>query len=966
MKANEISVSGIRMQWQPDRGTCSFENLPVAMMWVDTTLAGLMSGVQAMVGTERFLLALQSEGRKSVEEDWKVISRYPDFREGFKAIANIAAVAGWGEWTVTTVDEEGATCRFRVTDSWEGRYQKALGVCWGSGMLAGKMAGYCSKLFGTNCWAEQVAFIARSEAWDEFIVQPSSRSIEDEINKLLATDEATRADMAVALRKLEQENADRQAAETALRDSQEKYRILYETSRDAIMTVDLPNWSFASGNRATVAMFRARDEAEFTSKTPWVLSPEHQPDGCPSEKKAKEMIEKAVRDGSNFFEWTHRRLDGELFPATVLLTRMEWKGRTMVQATVRDITEYKRAELALRESEDRFRTIFDSVNDAIVVHDIVTGNILDVNSAGCAMNGYTRDELLQLKLGEWGTGKPPYTQQDARSWVKKAVEEGPQIFEWQNRHKNGHLFWTEVNMRRAVINGQDRLLVVARDITERKRSEEELKASESILRSVFRATPVGITLTIGRVIMSANNSMCQLTGFSEQEIVGHDARMFYDTQQEYEDAGREMYPKVSQKGSASVETRFRRKDGTIIHVVLTAAMRRAEDSSSGFVVTVQDITERKRSEEAIQKLTKLQSVILDNSTVGIVFVRNRVIEWVNQRMPELFGIPMEQFQGASTCILYPSDEAYQKFGAKAYPLLARGKQAAFEVEMRKGDGSSFWCRLEGRALDALKHHDGSIWILEDITERKRAEEELTRHRDRLEELVKGRTAELEKEITERKAALAEKEVLLREVHHRVKNNLNTIANLLYFQTKTLEDKKALAAFRESQNRILSMARVHEHLYRSANLAWVNMAAYFEDLTLDLRQTCGRSDVAIPIDAAKEQLDIDQAIPCGLIVNELVTNSLKYAFLEGTTNPRNEVVVHLTTQADQHILEVRDNGVGLPAGMDVENSSSLGLRLVSMLTRQLKGRLTVDTAPGKGARFTLVFPIEIAGDPNGKK
>ena len=101
-KGEGIRVSGIDVKWDPARGTCTFERLPVAMMWVDTTLAGLMSGVQAMVGTGRFLLALQSEGRKSVEADWQVISQFPDFREGFKAIATIAAVAGWGEWTVKT------------------------------------------------------------------------------------------------------------------------------------------------------------------------------------------------------------------------------------------------------------------------------------------------------------------------------------------------------------------------------------------------------------------------------------------------------------------------------------------------------------------------------------------------------------------------------------------------------------------------------------------------------------------------------------------------------------------------------------------------------------------------------------------------------------------------------------------------------------------------------------------------
>jgi rsbT co-antagonist protein RsbR len=172
-ESSSIKVSGINIAWNTQRGTCTFENLPVAMMWVDTTLAGLMSGVQAMVGTERFALALQSEGRKSVEADWQVISQFPDFRDGFKAIANIAGVAGWGEWVIVSLDEGKKECRFRVRDSWEARYQRALGVCWGSAMLAGKMAGYCSQLFETNCWADQTAFIARGEPHDEFVVRPS-------------------------------------------------------------------------------------------------------------------------------------------------------------------------------------------------------------------------------------------------------------------------------------------------------------------------------------------------------------------------------------------------------------------------------------------------------------------------------------------------------------------------------------------------------------------------------------------------------------------------------------------------------------------------------------------------------------------------------------------------------------------------------------------------------------------------
>ena len=182
-----VHVSGIDIEWNPDAGVCTFAELPVAMMWVESTLAGLMSGVEAMVGTERFLLALQSEGRKSVTDDWQVISSFEPFEDGFKAIAEVAAVAGWGRWELVELDEDDRRAVFRVTDSWEGLYQRTLGVHWGSGMLAGKLAGYCSRLFGTNCWAEQTDAIHQDDPADVFVVTPSDRSLEKEIAALHET-----------------------------------------------------------------------------------------------------------------------------------------------------------------------------------------------------------------------------------------------------------------------------------------------------------------------------------------------------------------------------------------------------------------------------------------------------------------------------------------------------------------------------------------------------------------------------------------------------------------------------------------------------------------------------------------------------------------------------------------------------------------------------------------------------------
>lgn len=234
---NEISVSGIQIEWLKEKGTCSFRGLPVAMMWVDSTLSSLMQGVQSMVGLERFNLALQAEGRKGIDEDWKFISQFPTFELGFKDIARTASAAGWGLWELSSIDRTNKICCYRVYNSWEGIYQKHLQVCWGSNMVAGKFSGYTSMIFGTNCWAEQTKFIARGDNYDEFIISASNKTIENEINLLLHTDQATRADMAVALTKLTSEVKQRKLAQ------KEAYQLAFYDH-----LTNLPNRRFLADN----------------------------------------------------------------------------------------------------------------------------------------------------------------------------------------------------------------------------------------------------------------------------------------------------------------------------------------------------------------------------------------------------------------------------------------------------------------------------------------------------------------------------------------------------------------------------------------------------------------------------------------------------------------------------------------------------------------------------------------------
>jgi len=340
----------------------------------------------------------------------------------------------------------------------------------------------------------------------------------------------------------------------------------------------------------------------------------------------------------------------------------------------------------------------------------------------------------------------------------------------------------------------------------------------------------------------------------------------------------------------------------------------------------------KYAEEALQKSEEkyrsLTDDVLDNSAVGIFILDSdfRVV-WVNRALEDYFGLKRDDIIGKDKRQLIRERikdifENPDSFANKVFTTYDDNTYIErFECHvLPNGTREERWFEHQSRPIQSGLYTGGRTEHYYDITARKQAQEKLT-------------------------ASLKEKEILLKEVHHRAKNNFQIIASLLNLQSQHITDKASLSMFQESQNRIQSMALIHEKLYQSRNLSRIDMNEYMKDLTTSLFRSYGESAAGIKLKtkAIDIFLIITTAIPCGLIINELVTNALKHAFpkeRDGT------ITVSMTPSTkDSIILTVSDTGIGFPEGIDFRNTATLGMQLVTSLVEQLEGTITLDRSEG---------------------
>ena len=415
---------------------------------------------------------------------------------------------------------------------------------------------------------------------------------------------------------------------------------------------------------------------------------------------------------------------------------------------------------------------------------------------------------------------------------------------------------------------------------------------------------------------------------------------------------------VGDIGKGNLVTRVSVKSNDEIGLLSDAFNKMAKD--------LQDSTDLSRKAHE-----QLQS-IMDNTT-SVIYLKDKHGKYilVNRQYESLFHITREDIIGKTDMDIFPGEEA-EVFQSNDRKVLKAGVALEQEETVLLNGESYTYISVKFPLFDSNGIPDRVCGILTDITERKKMEETQRKSYDTLNKTQKASLNIMEDLSRQRKeldASLEEKEVLLREIHHRVKNNMQVISSLIKFQSENVKEEQYVEMFKECQNRIRAMSLIHEKLYRSDDIANIQLDDYVKNLTNEVFRSYrkGTAKIGLKINVEDISIGIDTAIPCGLVINELMSNSMKYAFPDGREG---EIKISMRSISDFGLQnadlksEIRnpqseielvfsDNGVGIPEDIDYRNTESLGLHLIVKLTEhQLGGKVELDRS--KGTEFRIRF------------
>jgi len=462
----------------------------------------------------------------------------------------------------------------------------------------------------------------------------------------------------------------------------------------------------------------------------------------------------------------------------------------------------------------------------------------------------------------------------------------------------------------------------------KKQMENKLKQSqENYYQTIFENTGAAtVIIEENKLISLVNMEFTSLTGFSKEEI----ERKMKWTEIFFQEDISQMkdYHRLRRvnpdHAPRNYEARLVTRNGNVKPVHLTVAMIPGTEKS---MASILDMTELRRSKMAIKESQERFKSIFDNAAEAIILFdcQGNIVE-SNDKIKEIFGFKNGEIIGQNFVdMMSMMGMDYEDAKMILEDLISGNelKQVVWNIKNKHENKIIF--RVRPSLIKTKNRVIGILLIMEDITELKNVENSL-------------------------KYSLEEKEVLLREIHHRVKNNLQIISSLLSLQRLQVEDSQTADILWECQGRVRAMAMIHENLYQSHDLGSINFRNYVEMMLYDIFNLYRVNKKSVKLDTLIESVEmgIETAMPCGLVINELATNSIKHAFPQGNGTIR----IELKTDNDLHILIFEDDGIGLPENLDPLKSKKLGLMVVNTLVNQLNGEMEIDRS--NGTKFIIKF------------
>ena len=603
-----------------------------------------------------------------------------------------------------------------------------------------------------------------------------------------------------------------------------------------------------------------------------------------------------------------------------------------IYGMILDISQRKNIEKELKGSEEKYRKVFNNANDMMSLNLMrdngLPGKFIEINEVGIKRLGYTRDELLNMTPSDI---IDPDRQSEMSKNAQKLNRNGNLEYEITHITKNGKKIPVEVNNHIFKFNGQKVALAISRNISKRKKTEHDLEDSEERFKMLFERSKAVMMLIDpdSKDIIDTNPSASRFYGYSEDELRKMNINQINHVSNN----------KISKKNYNNMKhgSNFIFPQKLANGEIRTVEVFNSPIEYNGKTIIfsiINDITQRKEMEDALlESEEKYRTLFEENPYFNMILQKDGTIIDVNNTITHIMGISKEDMVGKNFSHLeqIPKEDMLE-YNSKFKSLLEGDSVEPFESHFKNINGEISWVLIHLKAIIDNGNISYILAIGSDITQRKIAENEI-------------------------KSSLIEKNTLLQEIHHRVKNNMQIVSSLLNLQIKYVDDGKAVDVLKESQNRIKSMAMIHDKLYMSEDLTRINILEYIKSLVSNLFYSYNIDDSIKPILKIETlSLNMETAVPCGLIISELVSNSLKYAFPDGKVG---EIYVSLRSSEDNYELIISDNGIGLPEEFDIKNTKTLGLMLVNSLTEQIDGKISIKR--DNGTKYLIVFKESIYTD-----